>query len=364
MTRQQVFRLLCNLLSLDNSSASIGYLNTCKVANSGWEMLISLANDFLVSAAVGCALRSKGTPETMPQSIADYFEGMAFLNRQRNSCIREEAVFVANILNQNGVEPIFLKGAANLLSGLYADPAYRYMVDVDILVPQESLDHCIAAMLREGYQPLATPDAFAHHYAPLGRANSMVSVELHVEPLDTAYGAFLRSTDIMNSAIPLDISGISASIPRPWCRIVHSIVHAELVDHGLIFGTIAIRELLDVALLARTLDGLSDLPPIRKTFQRRGRIACGFHLLAATKLFGAKFGETVYIDHRSSLFYYRALWQATHPRFAKVVRRLCRPWLLLVRSLSHPKLRRRLLRCLIQSDWYRRQWIMLRHDSS
>jgi hypothetical protein len=325
-------------------------------------MLIALANDYLVSPAVGSALRSKGFHGTMPQPIADYFDGMAFLNRQRNSCIREEAVFVATILNQTGIMPIFLKGAANLLSGLYADPACRYMVDVDILVPRESLDHCIAAMQREGYQTLSTPDPSAHHYAPLGRPDSIVSIELHVEPLDTAYGALLRSTEIVNSAIPLDMSGISAYIPRPWCRIVQSIVHAELSDHGLMFGTIAVRELLDVALLARTLDKSIELPLILNRFEQRGSIACGYHLLAATKLLGAEFGDIIYIDYRPIIFYYRALWQVNHPRFAKIVRRFFRPWLLLVRSLSHPQLRSRLLRSLTHSSWYRRQWRMLRHD--
>jgi hypothetical protein len=359
MTRKQAFQFLCNLLSVGNSTSTTACLDT---AGFGWEILISVANEYLMAPAVGNALRARGAPAIMPQPIAEYFEGIAFLNRQRNSCIRAEAVFAASILNQNGVAPIFLKGAANLLSGLYADPASRFMLDIDILVPQESLAHCVAAMHREGYQTLSIPDPCAHHYAPLARPDSAVSIELHVEPLDTAYGAFLRSMDIVGSAIPLSVPGISARIPRPWCRIVQSIVHAEMSDHGLMFGTIALRELLDVALLTRVPDEPIELPLILQAFERRGSTACGYHLLAAKQLLGAEFGKNICTGYRPLMCYYRALYQVSHPRFARIVRRLLRPWLLLVRSLFHPQLRIRLLHSLSQLSWYGRQLKMLSHD--
>src|SRR5262249_8950008 len=159
------------------------------------------------------------------------------------------------------------------------DPADRYMVDIDVLVPRKRLDDCVATMRRHGYRALQPNDAGSHHYPPLVHPDSIASVELHLDPLDKAYGEFLGMTDIIDSAVPLDISGVSACIPAVWCRIVHSIVHAELSDHGLMLGRIAIRELCDLALLMRTFGHLIDWPTVLNRFERRGSTARDYHLL-------------------------------------------------------------------------------------
>src|SRR5262249_59286270 len=92
------------------------------------------------------------------------------------------------ILNGIDVVPVFLKGAAHLVSGLYADPAQRVMVDLDVLVRPDRLSDCVACLQANGYKLLTDADFSGHHHhPPLGRSGTIASVQLHDEALDLPY---------------------------------------------------------------------------------------------------------------------------------------------------------------------------------
>ena len=366
MIRSQAFRILCDLLSLDAShECRDRLLHTLTLSGLKWETLIVVANKYRVSPAISNALRRTKTLTLLPPDIVDYFDGIALLNRQRNSAIRAEAIAAARVLNGIGVTPHLLKGGANLLGGLYSDSADRFMMDLDILVPRESLTDCVASLRSRGY---ATADNAGvhphlhHHHEPLARAESVASVELHVDPVEFRYNGYLKSKEIFDAAIVMNIDGVRIGIPSPTCRIVQSIVHAELTNHGVIYGTIALREMLDVALLSHAVSNSICWASIRRRFENRGAIACRFHLSAARDLLRAKVPDAVDIGRSPELHYRRALWLLDHPRLAHTI--IKGLWLLLTLrlSLSYPQLRAGLLRGLGNFNWYRRQWNVLFRD--
>jgi hypothetical protein len=290
----------------------------------------------------------------------DYFAGIATLNRQRNAAVRAEAIQVARSLAEIDVTPVFLKGGGHLLSGLHADPADRFMLDLDILIPHSRLTDCVVSLQSQGFEPLGEGEtASHHHYLPIARPDSLIPIELHVDPLDKRYDRFLRSSNVFETAVDMELDGVRLAVPSPTCRIVQSIVHAELSDHGLVYGKIALRELLDVALISRKFHNTIRWPEIARKFKRRGALACQFQLLAACDLLGARPNTGIAISATTRLLYRRALWQLGHPRLANTTEAFLRPGLLLARSLSQSQLRGRLARSLRNPAWYRRQWKML-----
>ncbi|HAQ21344.1 MAG TPA: hypothetical protein DCR40_19255 [Prolixibacteraceae bacterium] len=52
---------------------------------------------------------------------------------------------ITAILNKENIQPVFLKGTANLLDGLYSDVGERMIGDIDFLVKEE--DYLKAAEL-------------------------------------------------------------------------------------------------------------------------------------------------------------------------------------------------------------------------
>jgi hypothetical protein len=361
MNRRRAFEFLCGLLSLDESPALRDRLR--RMAQSGtipWDAFVAHAGRQWVSAAVSHALHRKDLKKDLPEDLTDFFDGMATLNRQRNDLIRVETLGLTRILNGVGIRPIFLKGAANLLAGLYPDRAQRMMLDVDVLLPAGQLMAGVTALHANGYNQLSDIGIPAHHhYPPLGQPGATASVELHVEPLDYMARRFLSGAEIAEQAVELSIEGARFAVPSTFCRLVHGVAHTHFSDHAYILGQLSLRELLDTALLTST--ETIDWRAISARFDaRHGKTALAFHLLAADRLLGARNQDAGTAGGFAHLLFRRAQFQANYPRLQAWNKILLWPWLMLMRCLSHPLLRRRLFRSVFDRTWYVRQWRVLR----
>jgi Uncharacterised nucleotidyltransferase len=363
MSRAAAFEFLCGCLSCDASSDSRdALLRAARGGSFAWETFVGIACDTLVAPAVLDAVRRKNILEALPRDVVDFFDGVAVLNRQRNDQLLTEANELAATLNGVGVVPVFLKGAAHLLSRQYSDPAHRVMVDLDVLVPADRLSDCAARLRANGYEALTDADLSGHHHhSPLGRPGSIVAVELHHEPLDIPYRRLLPAAAVLADAVVLERGTAKLAVSSGQSRLIHAVAHAQLANHAYLYGHLALRELLDFARLheafARDIDW-SEM--VGRFADCRAATALEFHLFAAERLLAVPIGRRIQISARTRALYRRALWQVGHPTWSRVSTRLLRPCLLLRRSLSNAVLRRRLVRSLGDRTWYRRQWHMFR----
>jgi hypothetical protein len=96
---------------------------------------------------------------------------------------------VVRALDAAAIPALLLKGAA-LLETVYADPAQREMLDIDILVPIDRLPAANEALAPLGYRPLPGSEGLAgqpeqlrvaapHHDPALVGEQQLVAVELH-----------------------------------------------------------------------------------------------------------------------------------------------------------------------------------------
>jgi len=74
-------------------------------------------------------------PEEVEHAFAEIYE----LNRQRNQQILKQIDDITALLNKENIQPVFLKGTANLLDELYSDVGERMIGDIDFLVTEEQL---------------------------------------------------------------------------------------------------------------------------------------------------------------------------------------------------------------------------------
>jgi hypothetical protein len=363
MSRAAAFEFLCGCLSRDHSGAAHDALRrTAQSPAFAWETFVQIAGETLVAPAVLDALRSKDIVQAIPRDVVDFFDGMAVLNRLRNKQLLIEAIELAAVLNEIGVVPVLLKGAAHLLSGLYPDLAHRMMVDLDVLVPADRLSECAARLHGIGYEALSDGDFSGHHHdPPLGRPGASAVVELHGEPLDIPHRLLLPPEAVLDSAVVFERGGTKLAVPSNRCRLVHSIAHAQLANHAYVYGHLALRELLDFARLHDTFADRIDWGDLARHFATCGAAtALEFQLFSAQRLLGVPVDPNVRVSRATRALYRRALWQVGHPASARLSGRLLRPYLLLRRSLSDARLRRRLVRSLGDRTWYRRQWRMFR----
>jgi hypothetical protein len=159
---------------------------------------------------------------------------------------------VCGQLSRTGVPTLLLKGAALRLTA-YHDPAERAFVDIDVLVPKESVAAAVAALEGRGYI-LESRDRIElylehHHHLLLTHPRGFV-VEVHwalehdASPYQLDAEAFRRSARMV--ATP---QGMIAAVPSPEHMVLH-LSHQNLEN-----GFSHLRRLVDVdRVVARAVD--------------------------------------------------------------------------------------------------------------
>ncbi len=356
MSQRAAFLFLCDLLSFAPPEARRLALDEAIRRNRiAWPALVRLASDHQVSPGILAALERADLVRHLPSDLIDYFDGMAVLNRQRNEQIRGTALALAGRLAGIDVAPVFLKGAADLLTGLRPDPGERLQLDIDVLVPHARLDDCVSLLRRDGFESqLHTNSPLSHHAAPLWRPGDAAEIELHTQPLAYPFDAILPAAEAFATARRVAVGDHAVLVPSPAARLIHGVTHAQLADLGLAYGRVELRQLLDIGHLALRHGAELDWDAIAARFARQGHgAALAVQLLAAARFLQAPVPVPA-LSWASRALFARLRWQCGAPRLAALEARLLRPFLLLGRSLSHAALRRQLVLNLADRRWLQR----------
>lgn len=213
-----------------------------------WDTVIQEANRHLVAPALYACLRDRGLLGSMPTDVENYLGFLYGLNEERNRRLRRQAVETLSVLNEAGIEPLFIKGSALLMIIPEHRLGTRIITDLDMVVDKDTVETSVARLLRIGYQPLADNPG-PHAYATFWRPSDVGSLDLHLRPPGPEY-LFAGSQAVRS--FTLDFTGTRLKIPIPTEWVIHLIVHDMLHDRGLRTGDVNLRRLLDCREIVRT----------------------------------------------------------------------------------------------------------------
>jgi hypothetical protein len=223
--RNIYYEFLCASLRSDGVTA---YTLT-RTPGWSWERLFDEANNNSVLPAVSLALRDR-IDLPFPSDVSGFLTAVTTLNLERNESIRREIQSVVALLNQIGIEPVLLKGAAYLALGLFSSPAERYLIDIDLLIVKDRVEAAAALLIRNGF---ARDDSdrfgrFRHHHPPLRRPGS-ISVEIHHTLATGRSATILPVHEVFERATPHAFGTSRASTPSPEHLVTHLILHSQFV---------------------------------------------------------------------------------------------------------------------------------------
>lgn len=246
-----------------------------------WASVLRRSGDHLVTPILRWALQEQeGMYDTLPPSVIDYLEAVYALNLEKNLCCQEQLSEMTSALNDLGVTPVLLKGAAMLVSGLYPTAGERMITDLDILIPEKRLSEVLAKMQASGYQSIEGKIDLAevalkalshkHHYPALVHRDWPVSIELHVQPVVMRYQRLLCCEDVLSSANKTVLPGGECLLPDPTIMIMHSVIHAFLFDTMDCMRMLSLRQLFEFILLAQKYSAAVDWDMIKERFENMG----------------------------------------------------------------------------------------------
>jgi Uncharacterised nucleotidyltransferase len=260
-------------------------------SESDWDALIRVAADELMLP--GLYRRMKGLGEEVPAETGVFLQAVEDMNRERNERILDDALAIARVLNEIGIEPVFLKGAAYLVEDVYPGLGCRYLCDLDLLIPASRPD-AVQALEREGYRRDTSDSmaAFRHHHPQLQRpraedGSGSAPVELHHSLSQGAAQRLLSGEEVFHDSRLVERRGVRIRIPSPEHLVTHLILHSQI--HHCYSERIwpPLRAMLDLAMLDRRFGSGLDWAAVRKRFRRHGEEhTLVLHLLQVNRALG------------------------------------------------------------------------------
>lgn len=257
--------------------------------NIDWDKVVKLASDQLVLPLLYVKFRDSDLLDYLPDGLAQHLETVYDLNRKRNEQLIEQAHEIAQCLNGVGIRPIFIKGMANLLDGLYPDNGERMMLDIDFLVQNDEISQAAEALRAIGYNTYTGTmywDKSTKHYPRLTNPNRISDIEMHFNPaseeacVDYGYSHIRKDGMVRDTYI----------LPSIKDDLKINFLHAMFDNKGYWLKKSALREMYDAILFIRS-DSFSEI----SLNQNQTRIytiylslisaVCGLSLLPKTESF-------------------------------------------------------------------------------
>jgi putative nucleotidyltransferase-like protein len=279
-------KLLCACISAGHREQSLDPVSSAALTDPSTDLLnlARLAGRHLVTPMLAACLADPDLRRRLPHSFVLYLQFMHAENSRRNHTLRRELARAAASLNRLGIEPVLLKGAIHLVAGLYREPGWRFMRDLDLLIPRARAGEAVACLGSLGYRPIPDSDelpAQHRHLPTLGHDDTIAAIEIHTRLLDMR--ELLHAEEVVARSRPVDLDGARVRVPDATDQLAHLIGHDRFDPDIGGSGFFLLRSVFETALLCQ-----DDLP-LRRLLSRLGssRLAryVGMHHALAARLF-------------------------------------------------------------------------------
>tara|TARA_X000000950_G_scaffold225907_1_gene272617 strand:- start:31043 stop:31942 length:900 start_codon:yes stop_codon:yes gene_type:complete len=288
------------------------------------------------------------------------------LNRERNEKIIIQARELNSLFLINNIKPIFLKGTANLLAGIYEDISERMVGDIDFIFSSEDYPIAIKLLRNFDYSEVYKYDYYlpgGKHYRRLHKENSIAAVEIHSEIFETEkyreefnYGFLVKDFQIIDEVRILSYAN----------KLNLSIISYQINDNGFYYKTIDLRNAYDVFLLSKTTnvkDAINSLDRLKNPLN------C--FLAACYEIFG-KLDNLKYYDTKMAASYLNVFnSQFSNPKSMKRRHKLVKIYLflksrinILYKSLIYQEYRVWLFKRLTDKNWHQEKLSIIKKQFS
>ena len=321
-----------------------------------WKELVYIASNNFILQTLYLKFCNHNLSGLLPGDLTDHLQNIYWLNLERNRNILDQCSRINSLLKSHGITPVFMKGAGNMLDGLYPDQGERIMADIDILTGPGHMEDAARLLMQEGYTSHETfnrsKTAALKHYPVLWCEGLPACVEIHRLPVNIQYSSHFDYQTVKNEIRPAT-SDPAFTVMSDTHKIILSFYHSQLVHWGHQHARPSLRELYDLLLLSGREDPARIFSSLRS---HRGK-AAGY-LKAMYRTFGITSDLPPALKGKGRVFLLRHKIAINKPEAGKVIYTLLRAWRLYadipLRSLFSRNYRLYVRVRLRDPEWYKR----------
>lgn len=252
--------------------------------NVNWELFVWTASNHLVLQTIYLKFKEHGMLKLLPDDLTRHLEYVHRLNSDRNKNIRRHLLEINSQLTEEGIVPVFMKGAGNLLDALYSDEGERIMQDIDILVSDKEMERAAEILMDNGFSCKEEYERkfriSLKHYPQLWKKDLPAPLELHRLPVSLDYEKVF-DFDKVNGGKKTSILYDDCFVMSDNHKIIHNFIHTHLMHLGYLHTRIFLRDMYDMMLLSKR----DDPQEVLAEFGHYRRKAAGY-LRVVSKVFG------------------------------------------------------------------------------
>ena len=222
-------------------------LNGVDITNINFEKLITLASGHLMLPALFFNIQKKKASYLFPEDFIDYIKNIFAINKARNEILLAEAKGLSQLLVENNINHIFLKGTALLLSNVFEDIGERMIGDIDFIIQHKDEENIKKVLEKNKYsskKPYNSSRFFRHRHLPkTTHENKIIAIEAHLELLE-AKNRWIYSSKVLINNFKKGIKTIKT--PSSSFLFDHCIYNFQLNDAGFINSNHSHRSIYDI----------------------------------------------------------------------------------------------------------------------
>ena len=216
--------------------------------NINFEKLITLSSGHLMLPALFFNINKKNVSYLFPEDFIEYIKEIYSINKARNTVLLKEAKELSELLYENNIKHIFLKGTALLLSNIFDDIGERMIGDIDFIIQHKDEEQVKKVLEKNNYCTSSNHvDSFRvfkpKHLPRMVNKNKTIAIEPHLELLSPKYRGLFNSKELLN-----DFKEEIKMIKTPCKPFLfdHCIYALQLEDKGFFYSNYSHRSIYDI----------------------------------------------------------------------------------------------------------------------
>jgi len=222
-------------------------LNGVDINNINFEKLITLASGHLMLPALFFNIQKKKASYLFPEDFIAYVKSIYAINKARNEILLDEAKELSELLVENNIKHIFLKGTALLLSNVFEDIGERMIGDIDFIIQGKDEEKIKKVLEKNKYcskKPFSLFRFFKHRHLPRRvNKNKIIAIEPHLKLLNSRYRCAFNTKRLLN-----DFNEVLETIKTPSQSFLfdHCLYNFQINDGGFINVKHSHRSIYDI----------------------------------------------------------------------------------------------------------------------
>ena len=237
-------KLLVNILYREENEVIKGI----DLNNINFEKLIKLASGHLMLPALFYNIQKKKVSYLFPEDFIEYIKNIFEINKARNEVLLSEAKELSELLVENNIKHLFLKGTALLLSNIFDDIGERMIGDIDFIIQHKDEEKVKEVLEKNNYCTSSNHvDSYRifkpKHLPRMVNKNKTIAIEPHLELLSPKDRGLFNSKELLN-----DFKEEIKMIKTPCKPFLfdHCIYALQLEDKGFFYSNYSHRSIYDI----------------------------------------------------------------------------------------------------------------------